>query len=430
MSFFERVSGGGQHIERVFDNTNHKHQAIINHTSMSNPNESEPHTQPEINNASHIVKPEGSQTVNTGFICRWSDCTENTYNNLTSLVNHLNSKHIAQLPPGSNAKYICYWENCARYGLDQPSRFALISHCRTHTGEKPYFCPVPECEKHFTRSDALTKHVKAVHDLHSVKDQLNLLKDKARKGQIELGLNVEDLSEEDYLRIIEQDYEIQKPWWFTNEFLDVIRAGETDKLEEHNKDDDLDKQLEALPFDLKQYQLANSRYKQFINSLTSARANDEIEDEDEVDGLIPRSDDNNSVINVVRKQLQHEKPNKKFPRVMSNPVLERLSNDTKKLAHDYIRHENDQNDDDIDKILDLETLKTLHDKLANQLNTAYKINKVLANQLTSNIKMKRKLWVYTQLLMDANIQVGLPPEATSAPQRVMQDEYDEELLRG
>ena len=77
---------------------------------------------------------------------------------------------------------------------------------------------------------------------------------------------------------------------------------------------------------------------------------------------------------------------------MSNPVLERLSNDTKKLAHDYIRHENDQNDDDIDKILDLETLKTLHDKLANQLNTAYKINKVLANQLTSNIKMKRKLW--------------------------------------
>ena len=55
----------------------------------------------------------------------------------------------------------------------------------------------------------MTKHVKAVHDLHSVKDQLNLLKDKARKGQIELGVNVEDLSEEDYLRIIEQDYEIQ-----------------------------------------------------------------------------------------------------------------------------------------------------------------------------------------------------------------------------
>ena len=63
---------------------------------------------------------------------------------------------------------------------------------------------------------------------------------------------------------------------------------------------------------MKQYQLANSRYKQFINSLTSARASNEIEDEDEVDGLIPRSDDNNSVINVVRKQLQHEKPNKNF----------------------------------------------------------------------------------------------------------------------
>lgn len=393
---------------------------------MSNQSESAQQTQPEINDTNHSVKLEVPQTTSTEFICRWSDCTENTYSNLTSLVNHLNSKHIGQLPPGSNTKYICYWENCTRYGLDQPSRFALISHCRTHTGEKPYFCPVPECEKHFTRSDALTKHVKGVHDLHSVKDQLILLKDKSKKGQIDLGVNVEDLSEEDYLRIIEQDHEIQKPWWFTNEFLNVLKVGSTEKDKENQ--DDLIKQIETLPFDMKQFQLANSRYKQFINS--STRANNEIDEEEELDGLVPKSDDNNSVINVVRKQLQHENPNKKYPRIMSNPVLERLSNNTKKLAHDYIRHDNNTNDDDIDRILDLETLKTLHDKLANQLNTAYKINKVLANQLTSNIKMKRKLWAYSQLLIDANIQVGLPPEATSIAQRVMQDEYDEQLLRG
>ncbi|KAJ1497199.1 hypothetical protein HMI56_005748 [Coelomomyces lativittatus] len=38
-----------------------------------------------------------------------------------------------------------------------------MSFSRSHTGERPYDCPAPECDKSFTRSDALAKHHKQQH---------------------------------------------------------------------------------------------------------------------------------------------------------------------------------------------------------------------------------------------------------------------------
>ncbi|RCK60998.1 INO80 complex subunit 1 [Candida viswanathii] len=374
----------------------------------------EPHHTPH--HHSHH-KRQSTPGVPNDYICRWTDCPSSNYTNLTDLVNHLNMTHIGTIPVGSTAsKYICYWENCARYGLEQPSRFALISHCRTHTGEKPYFCPVPECEKHFTRSDALTKHVKGVHELYPIRDQLNVLKEKVRKG-MDIDFSVDDLYEDEYLRLIEHDYELQKPWWFTAEFLDILRMKEQDNMTEASG-------IDKLPFDFNQYRLANSRYKNFI---TLSR--EELDDDEEIEELIVSHDDNNNFVNVAKKQLQHENPERSFPQVSSDPILGTLSTETRKLVHDYKPKEG-ADDGDIDSIRDLDKLKELHDKLSNQLNTGYRINKILASQLTSSIKEKRKLWLYNQLLIDANLLVGLPPDGKTGPkQRVMQDKFDTELLR-
>lgn len=40
---------------------------------------------------------------------------------------------------------------------------------RSHTGEKPFYCTVPECDRNFTRSDALSKHLRTVHETEMFK---------------------------------------------------------------------------------------------------------------------------------------------------------------------------------------------------------------------------------------------------------------------
>ncbi|KAI5953340.1 hypothetical protein KGF54_002711 [Candida jiufengensis] len=256
---------------------------------------------------------------------------------------------------------------------------------RAPTGEKPFFCPIPECEKHFTRADALTKHRKAAHNLQTVKDQLPSFKEKFQ--------SVEDITEDKFRELVRNDYKLKQPWWFNQEFLQVVK-GEIDSIEN-------------LPFDLNQYKLSNLRIKQIIQA-NDANIN---------------LDPNNQIINIIKRQIQYEHPDR-VVNINSDRIIEDLSKESNELITSYTPEE----DINVDN-KNLDELKQLHNTLQSQLNTSLKINKIITNKLQSSILNKRKLWIKNQIVIDANLKIGLPPEPSSIPQRVIQDKYDSELLK-
>ncbi|KAI4106487.1 MAG: hypothetical protein LQ339_002947 [Xanthoria mediterranea] len=97
--------------------------------------------------------------------CRWEGCPAGELGNMDELVKHIHDDHIGQ----RQKKYVCQWVGCQRQGSEHASGYALKAHTRSHTKEKPFICELPECDRSFTRSDALAKHNRTVHETDILK---------------------------------------------------------------------------------------------------------------------------------------------------------------------------------------------------------------------------------------------------------------------
>ncbi|MCJ1314564.1 hypothetical protein MMC25_008246 [Agyrium rufum] len=98
-------------------------------------------------------------------MCRWKDCEMGDCGDMDALVQHIHDDHIGV----RQKKYSCEWEGCGRIGTNHASGYALRAHMRSHTREKPFYCALPECDRAFTRSDALAKHMRTVHETEALR---------------------------------------------------------------------------------------------------------------------------------------------------------------------------------------------------------------------------------------------------------------------
>ncbi|CAI4216348.1 unnamed protein product [Parascedosporium putredinis] len=97
--------------------------------------------------------------------CAWDGCDAGDLDNMDNLVEHIHNEHIES----RQKKYTCEWVGCSRKSMAHASGYALKAHMRSHTREKPFYCYLPECDRAFTRSDALAKHMRTVHETEALR---------------------------------------------------------------------------------------------------------------------------------------------------------------------------------------------------------------------------------------------------------------------
>ncbi|TBU02266.1 hypothetical protein CWI39_1195p0010 [Hamiltosporidium magnivora] len=100
--------------------------------------------------------------------CNWLDCKYKAKDS-NDLTLHVNT-HIEK----QSDTYMCLWLKCQKYGEKQFSKYTVQAHVKRHTGDRPFKCN--QCDKSYTRSDALNKHLKK-HEI--VTHNINMLVNKS-----------------------------------------------------------------------------------------------------------------------------------------------------------------------------------------------------------------------------------------------------------
>ncbi|KAI3661412.1 hypothetical protein MP638_003885 [Amoeboaphelidium occidentale] len=122
--------------------------------------------------------------------CKWPNCIA-VFNDPSDLGEHVAQDHIKY----SNDNFICHWETCARNKKPFMKRSRLISHMLTHTGEKPFVCPYPQCGKRFPRKDSLKYHINTHEKAkNSLADNAECCDERGSLGSTERMNNVESKS--------------------------------------------------------------------------------------------------------------------------------------------------------------------------------------------------------------------------------------------